>query len=782
MNLRKLLKKNKLSTSLLSLLVLIVMNTHAQPKNHYYNTTKTGSYILPNSNTTSSNGNISADGWRRSSESGDDSDTSPFNINPSNQLDSAIPIHQRRKNLVAFLNERYDSQESFPGSHHTNHKLSSTAERHTSGEKSNLKGAPGNPPKSLDSFGENSAFLVDLMKGNKSGSTPKRPSSSDEKSDLNDSLRNNPAHSASFKNARDVFSKKLNSKSVLFLPRQLPAPSAPPVLPLPLTSLAPPPPPMPSAPPVLPLPLTSLAPPPPPMPSAPPVQPLPLTSLAPPPPPMPSAPPAPGTELDLKNIYQELSCTAKNPVSFDESSNSTNNQSNTTENAEYHGTNNRGKAGVTENHIGNNGIINFSPTVVNHNITLNKLIINGNSYGSTNVSVNNIGGRNNAYLNGLELIRVDGLSEGVFNQSGRIVAGAYDYSLVRGHGNNRGSWYLTNQQRPIINSNSRIERPEAASYIANLSASNTLFNTTLSDRSGETQFTDIRTGENKITSLWLRQVGNHNNWLDSNNQLKTQSKSYVTQLGGDVMKWSGNGHRRGRLGLMAGYGINSSNSISSITNYHSKGSVKGYSVGSYATWFTNNTDKSGLYVDSWIQYNWLNNYVQGQGLPKENYKSKGITAAIEAGYTIKVGEFTKNQGMVEKWFIQPQAQITKMGVKAKKHKEANGTHVITGGEGNIQTRLGIRTYLKGQHAMDKGKNREFEPFIEANWLHNTRNFNTTLDGDRISQAGARNIGEVKIGVAGKINSKVNIWGNIGTQVADKGYSNTSVTVGVRYNF
>ncbi|WP_300000658.1 autotransporter outer membrane beta-barrel domain-containing protein [uncultured Cedecea sp.] len=433
---------------------------------------------------------------------------------------------------------------------------------------------------------------------------------------------------------------------------------------------------------------------------------------------------------------------------------------------------------ITGNYIGKNGFISLSPTAVKNNMVLNRLIIRGNSSGLTNVSIKNIGGTDSSSLNDLKLIHVDGLSEGIFNQAGRITAGAYDYSLVRGDGNNRGNWYLTNKH----NSNNRIERPEAASYIANLSASNTLFTTTLNDRPGETQFTDRQTGKKKITSLWLRQVGNNNNWYDSNNQLKTQSKSYVTMLGGDVMKWSSNGHKQGRLGLMAGYGNNSSNSRSSITNYHSKGSVEGYSIGSYATWFTNNTDKLGLYVDGWIQYNWLNNHVHGQKLPKENYKSKGINAAIETGYTIKVGEFIKHQGMAEQWFIQPQTQITKMGVKAKKHREANGTRVIGGGKGNIQTRLGIRTYLKGQHAMDKDKNREFEPFIEANWLHNTRKFDTTLDGDSISQAGTRNIGEVKVGIAGKFNSQVNIWGNIGTQIADKGYSNTSVTVGVKYNF
>ncbi|TBM33301.1 autotransporter outer membrane beta-barrel domain-containing protein, partial [Hafnia paralvei] len=98
-----------------------------------------------------------------------------------------------------------------------------------------------------------------------------------------------------------------------------------------------------------------------------------------------------------------------------------------------------------------------------------------------------------------------------------------------------------------------VNRPEGGSYIANLAAANTLFNTRLHDRLGETQYIDALTGEKKVTSLWLRQVGGHNNWRDSSGQLKTQSNSYVAQLGGDVAQWSTDGLNRGHLGLMTGY-------------------------------------------------------------------------------------------------------------------------------------------------------------------------------------------------------------------------------------
>ncbi len=123
-----------------------------------------------------------------------------------------------------------------------------------------------------------------------------------------------------------------------------------------------------------------------------------------------------------------------------------------------------------------------------------------------------------------------------------------------------------------------------------------------------------------------------------------------------------------------------------------------------------------------------------------------------------------------------------MGVKADNHREANGTRVHGEGDGNIQTRLGLRTFLKSHSALDEGKQREFEPFVEVNWIHNTQQFGTQMDGVDIRQAGSKNLGEIKTGVEGQISPSVNLWGNIGVQMGDKGYNDTAAMVGIKYNF
>ncbi|SUG72918.1 autotransporter MisL [Salmonella enterica subsp. enterica] len=107
------------------------------------------------------------------------------------------------------------------------------------------------------------------------------------------------------------------------------------------------------------------------------------------------------------------------------------------------------------------------------------------------------------------------------------------------------------------------------SYLANNYAANTLFMTRLHDRLGETQYTDMLTGEKKVTSLWMRNVGAHTRFNDGSGQLKTRINSYVLQLGGDLAQWSTDGLDRWHIGAMAGYANSQNRTLSSVSDYHS---------------------------------------------------------------------------------------------------------------------------------------------------------------------------------------------------------------------
>ncbi len=455
---------------------------------------------------------------------------------------------------------------------------------------------------------------------------------------------------------------------------------------------------------------------------------------------------------------------------------------------------------IENDYVGAGGTINFNTVLAGDNSVTDKLVIRGDTKGMTSVRVNNAGGSGAQTLNGIELIHVDGKSDGEFIQDGRIVAGAYDYTLGRGQGNDSGNWYLNSSKTPTVPgpapspepvplpkpepvpAQDNDVRPEGGSYTANIAAANTMFVTRLHERQGKMQYTDVTTGEQKETSMWMRHEGGHNRWRDGSGQLKTQGNRYVLQMGGDLAQWRQGATDRWHLGVMAGYGNDHNRTASVRTGYRSEGSVKGYNTGLYATWYADDETHNGAYLDTWAQYSWFDNHVKGDNLPGESWKSKGLTASLETGYTWKAGEFTGSKGSLNEWYVQPQAQVVWMGVKADAHRESNGTRVDSTGDGNVHTRLGVKTWIKGHNKTDEGKSREFSPFVEVNWLHNTRDFGSRMNGVAVHQEGARNIGEVKTGVEGLIDDRLNLWGYVGEQVGDKGYSDLSAMLGVKYVF
>lgn len=438
---------------------------------------------------------------------------------------------------------------------------------------------------------------------------------------------------------------------------------------------------------------------------------------------------------------------------------------------------------VDGDYIGITGsVLRFNSVLADDNSVTDKMVVNGDTSGMTSIYVNNMGGTGAKTLNGIELIHVNGLSEGNFIQSGRIVAGAYDYTLNRGVGTNSSNWYLTSTLNSVDPVDPTVIRPEAGGYINNLYMANQLFNTRLHDRLGETQYTDVLTGEKRVTSMWLRNVAGHTNNKSGGNQLKTGSNRYVMQLGGDVAQWSDNGLDRYHIGLMAGYGRVSGKTSNNLTGYQAKSHIDGYSIGIYGTYYANQEDKTGLYVDTWAQYNWFHNRVNGDNLAEEKYNAKGISASAETGYTFLMNETYSSNGNINRWFIQPKAQVTYSGVNMDNHTESNGTQVSGNGENGIQTRLGVRLFGLGHALQDNPSDREFQPFVEANWINNSTKIGVSMDGTQINQSGTRNIGEIKAGLEGRLTKNTDIWFNVAQQVGTDNYTDTQGMLGVKVHF
>ncbi|MCP1694443.1 autotransporter family porin [Citrobacter farmeri] len=459
-------------------------------------------------------------------------------------------------------------------------------------------------------------------------------------------------------------------------------------------------------------------------------------------------------------------------------------------------------------------ILNTAQDQVQQKPVVNQLSVSGNTAGTTRVVLKELGSVTLGDLNGARVVQVAGDSAGEFAAQNRLVAGAYDYALLRGveSENDDGivdsnHWYLVNTWAPVDDtdpvddpdhiiepkedeqaplpaptpgierSSAVVMRPEMGAYLANKRAANTLFATRLHDRLGETQYIDPITGEARVTSMWLRNVGGHTRFHDRTGQLSSQNHRYVVQIGGDLAQWSSGLEDRWHLGVMTGYANSQSNTRSALSHYRADGTISGYSAGLYATWYADNAAKEGTWIDAWVLYNWFDNTVRGESLAEEHYRSKGMTASLEMGHTVKLVE----QPQMSYW-LQPQAQLIWMGVSADDHLEDNGTWVRDKGKGNLHSRLGVKAFMQGYSIRDEGKNRLFQPFVEMNWLHNTRNDTVLMNEISGSVDGAKNIAELRTGVEAKINWRMHLWGNIGQQIGSDGFSDTQAVLGLKVLF
>ncbi|VFS48686.1 autotransporter outer membrane beta-barrel domain-containing protein [Budvicia aquatica] len=412
--------------------------------------------------------------------------------------------------------------------------------------------------------------------------------------------------------------------------------------------------------------------------------------------------------------------------------------------------------------------ITFNSTLDGDSSSTDILRITGNTEGNSKVVVLSARGEGAQTQNGIKLIDVQGRSNAQFTLSGRAIAGAYEYFLYQGGIATPadGDWYLRSSLSSLSPDPS-VYRPEAGGYMANMAAAGNLFSLRLADREGR--------AEN--SSLWLRQEGSRNKHRDGSGQLRTATNSYVVQGGGEVFTTQLSDTDRFGLGVMMAYGQADSKVHSQKTGYKANSIIDGYSSGVYGTWYQDAKTLNGAYVDSWVQYSWLDAEVNGQDVAKESYDMDGFSASIEAGYRLPV-----YQGVNGDVFITPQGQIAWNGITADDHIETGGTKASSSGHDNVQTRLGVKVSRDGVSDKDKGIDKLFTLYAEANWLHNSQQAGAILDGTEVKQSGSRNVAELKLGSEGQLNQNINLWSNVAQRMGDNGYRDTAVTFGVKYRF
>ncbi|WP_289306684.1 autotransporter adhesin AIDA-I [Escherichia coli] len=435
---------------------------------------------------------------------------------------------------------------------------------------------------------------------------------------------------------------------------------------------------------------------------------------------------------------------------------------------------------IVSDYIGTRGsILSLGGVLEGDNSLTDRLIVKGDTSGQSDILYVNEGGSGGQTTEGINIIAVEGNSNAEFSLKNRVVAGAYDYTLQKGNvsGTDKKGWYLTSH---LPTSDTRQYRPENGSYATNMALANSLFLMGLNERKQFSAGNDNTQPES--ASVWMKITGGRSSGKLNDGQNKTTTNQFINQLGGDIYKFHAEQLGELTLGIMGGYANAKGKTINHTSNKAARNTLDGYSVGVYGTWYQNGENATGLFAETWMQYNWFNASVKGDGLEEEKYNLNGLTASAGGGYNLNVHTWTSPEGITGEFWLQPHLQAVWMGVTPDTHQEDNGTVVQGAGKNNIQTKAGIRASWKVKSTLDKDTGREFRPYIEANWIHNTHEFGVKMSGDSQLLSGSRNQGEIKTGIEGVITQNLSVNGGVAYQAGGHGSNAISGALGIKYSF
>ncbi|HFC8852296.1 TPA: autotransporter outer membrane beta-barrel domain-containing protein [Neisseria meningitidis] len=265
-----------------------------------------------------------------------------------------------------------------------------------------------------------------------------------------------------------------------------------------------------------------------------------------------------------------------------------------------------------------------------------------------------------------------------------------------------------------------IPEAEAVLYAQQAYAANTLFGLRAADRGD-----DVYADNPSRQKLWLRFIGGRSH-QNIRGGAAADGRRKGVQIGGEVFVRQNEGSRLA-IGVMGGR-------VGQHASVNGKGGaagsyLHGYGGGVYAAWHQLRDKQTGAYLDGWLQYQRFKHRINNENRA-ERYKTKGWTASVEGGYNALVAEGVVGKGNNVRFYLQPQAQFTYLGVNGG-FTDSEGTAVGLLGSGQWQSRAGIRA--KTRFALRNGVN--LQPFAAFNVLHRSKSFGVEMDGEKQTLAG-----------------------------------------------